>query len=168
MLHKRIDKIATYFQGMEITNGVLIIKVIFEEKCGTFPSENERVKVAPSQEVANEWYYYADYSVVPMDEVFDLIEETIEMNRSAAAKLELLSTKFEELKILFSKEPLERLLTLEFTMKDVAPKKPTKKKNTSIKKKKTDVLEVIPTDETMLAQATAPVEINGNVTYVSQ
>ena len=166
MLHKRIDKISPYFQGMEITNGVLIVKVIFEEKWGTFPSEDERVKVAASQEVANEWFYYADYSVVPMDEVFDLIEETIAMNKSAAAKLELLSTKFEELKLLFSKEPLEKLLTLEFVMKDITPKKNAKKKTRS-KKRKSDV-EQIPQEDELPAQATAPLGINESVMYVTQ
>ena len=120
---------------MEITNGTLIVKVLFENKWGTYPSQDERVKVAPSQEVPNEWFYYADYSVVPMEEVFDLIDETIEMNRSAAMKIELLSAKFEELKLLFSKEPLERLQTLTFTMKDVVKSKSTSKRKTSRKPK---------------------------------
>lgn len=135
MLQKRIEKLHPYFQSMEITNGTLIVKVLFENKWGTYPSQDERVKVAPSQEVPNEWFYYADYSVVPMEEVFDLIDETIEMNRSAAMKIELLSAKFEELKLLFSKEPLERLQTLTFTMKDVVKSKSTSKRKTSRKPK---------------------------------
>ena len=135
MLQKRIEKLRPYFQSMEITNGTLIVKVLFENKWGTYPSQDERVKVAPSQEVPNEWFYYADYSVVPMEEVFDLIDETIEMNRSAAMKIELLSAKFEELKLLFSKEPLERLQTLTFTMKDVVKSKSASKRKTSRKPK---------------------------------
>ena len=160
MLQNRIEKISPYFQGMEITNGILIIKVIFEDKWGTFASQDERVKVAKSQEIANEWFYYADYSVVPMEEVFDLIDETIEMNKSAAMKLELLSAIFEELKILLSKEPLERLQTLTFTMKDnIKPKTTNKRKGNKKPKASTPKAEIKELESSISTNEDANVEI---------
>ena len=53
--------------------------------------------------------------------MFDLIDNTIEMNVSAEAKLELLNTKFDELKHLFATEQLEKLQTLTFVFNE--PKK---------------------------------------------
>lgn len=134
MLQKRISGLSPYFRGMEITNGILIVKVLYEDKWGAYPSEDERVKIAKSEEMPNEWFYYADYEVVPMDEVFNLIEETIHMNKSAEKKLELLSQRFEELKTLFATESLERLETLHFVL-DAEPKTKTKRKSSPKKKK---------------------------------
>lgn len=134
MLQKRISGLSPYFRGMEITNGTLIVKVLYEDKWGAYPSEDERVKIAKSEEMPNEWFYYADYEVVPMDEVFNLIEETIHMNKSAEKKLELLSQRFEELKTLFATESLERLETLHFVL-DAEPKTKTKRKSSPKKKK---------------------------------
>ena len=128
-LQDRFKNNAAYFRGMEVINNTLIIKVQYQPKWGVFPSEDETIKVAKSEEVPNEYFYYADYMTVTIDSVFDLIEATIEMNLSAAAKIELLNEKFEELKQLFASESLERLQTLTFTMKE--PKRKTSKKKTS-------------------------------------
>ena len=133
MLQNRINALSPYFKSMEITNGTLIIRVIFEDKWGVYPSSDDRVKVAKSDEIPNEWFYYADYEIVPINEVFDLIEDTIQMNRSAERKLDMLSERFEELKTLFATESLERLETLRFVLDDITEK--PKKKKTSNKKK---------------------------------
>jgi hypothetical protein len=125
-LQDRLKNNAPYFRGMEVINDTLIIKVQYQPKWGVFPSEDETIKVAKSEEVPNEYFYYADYMTVTIDSVFDLIESTINMNLSAAAKIELLNEKFEELKQLFASESLERLQTLTFTMKE--PKKRANKK----------------------------------------
>ena len=69
---------------MSITaNGILIIKVQFEEKWGVYPNQAETIKVAKSTETPNEWYYYGDFEVISFDEIFDLIEDTVIINSSA-------------------------------------------------------------------------------------
>ena len=93
MLQDRIKKNAKYFRGMEMTNGILIVKVLYEDKWGVYPKEDESVKVAKSTELPNEWYYYGDFDVITFDDVFDLIEETVEMNINAAKKIDLLNQK---------------------------------------------------------------------------
>ena len=40
-LQERIKDNALYFRGMEMTNGILIIKVQFEEKWGVYPNQAE-------------------------------------------------------------------------------------------------------------------------------
>lgn len=44
-LQERIKDNALYFRGMEMTNGILIIKVQFEEKWGVYPNQAETIKV---------------------------------------------------------------------------------------------------------------------------
>lgn len=116
MLQERINKISQYFRSMEMTNGVIIIKVQYNNKWGVYPSDDNKIKVAKSEDTPNEWFYYGNFNDITVDDIFDLIENTIEMNLSAAAKLELLNSKFEELKNLFATESLERLSTLKFVL----------------------------------------------------
>ena len=101
---------------MEMTNGIIIIKVQYNNKWGVYPSDDNKIKVAKSEDTPNEWFYYGNFNDITVDDIFDLIENTIEMNLSAAAKLELLNSKFEELKNLFATESLERLSTLKFVL----------------------------------------------------
>ena len=83
MLQDRINKIKEYFRGMEITNNTYIIKVAYKDKWGVFPSEDNNIKVCKSEDAINEFFYYANYTTVNIEDIFNLIEETIEMNISA-------------------------------------------------------------------------------------
>lgn len=125
-LQERIKKIEHYFKGMEIVNDTVIIKVLYGNKWGAYPSQDDHIKVAKSEELANQWFYYADYTHTVIDEIFDLIDETIDMNLSAIERLELFNTKNSELRELFVNEPLSKLKTLTFTFHE--PKKTKKKK----------------------------------------
>ena len=138
-LQERIKKNEVYFRGMEIVNNTAIIKVLYGEKWGAYPSQDEKIKVAKSEEVPNEWFYYSDYTYTVIDEIFDLIEETIDMNLSAIERLGLFNQKMEELKELFANEPLPKLKTLTFHFEEEKSKRNNRKK----KKNK----EEIPTDE---------------------
>lgn len=144
-LQDRLKNNASYFRGMEVVNNLLIVKVQYQPKWGVFPSEDETIKVAKSEEVPNEWFYYADYATVTIDDIFDLIESTVEMNLSAVAKIELLNAKFEELKLLFAAEPLEKLETLTFVMKE--PKIKRKTVNKKNKSEKNNIQEPIVQEE---------------------
>jgi hypothetical protein len=127
-LQERIKKNEVYFRGMEIVNNTAIIKVLYGEKWGAYPSPDEKIKVAKSEEVPNEWFYYSDYTYTVIDEIFDLIEETIDMNLSAIERLGLFNQKMEELKELFANESLSKLKTLTFHFEEEKPKRNKKKK----------------------------------------
>ena len=127
-LQERIKKNEVYFRGMEIVNNTAIIKVLYGEKWGAYPSPDEKIKVAKSEEVPNEWFYYSDYTYTVIDEIFDLIEETVDMNLSAIERLGLFNQKMEELKELFANEPLPKLKTLTFHFEEEKPKRNKKKK----------------------------------------
>ena len=65
--------------------------------------------------------------------MFDLIEETIRANNEIVLKLQLLKTKVEELKELFSQLPYDELKTIKFVTESV---KTTKGRKKNIKKEK--------------------------------
>lgn len=114
MLQEKIDKISKYFKSLEINNGILILKVQFPSKWGVFPSDDEKIKVAKSEETPNEWFYYGDYGVISFDEIVDFVQNTINVNLSAEEKLKLLNEKFDELKTIFANESLDNLKNLKF------------------------------------------------------
>jgi hypothetical protein len=133
MLQDRIKKNEEYFRGMEMSNGIVIIKVQYGDRWGTFNGDDDKIKVVKSETNPNEWFYYADANEVDFEDIFDLIEKTIEMNLSVSAKIELLREKVDELKQIFSNESLAKLKTLKFVMNDVSDK-PKKRKYTRRKK----------------------------------
>lgn len=136
MIQNRIKNLFPYFKSVEIIGGTLIVKVNYEDKWSVFPSSDGMIKVAKSKENKNEWYYYTTYDDNAIDMIFDLIEETIKLNLSALAKLELYNEKVNELKDLFANESLDRLANLQFVIGK-------KKRNSTTKKdKKTEQMEV--------------------------
>ena len=142
MLQDRIKRISQYFRGIEMTGGLFIVKVQYKEKWADYPTQDmETIKVSSSDDEPNVWFYYAQADTVDMEMIFDLIEETIEMNESVRLKIELLKQKVEELKVLFDTEPLNKLELLEFTFKQEIGEK-TKSKRKYNKKKKEDVVVV--------------------------
>lgn len=142
MLQDRIKSNAEYFRGMEIRNGIVIVKVLYKDRWGAYPSNDEKIKVAKSDEVPNEYFYYGDFPDISFDDVFDLIENTIEMNLNAIAKIELLNAKFEELKNIFATESLDKLKTLYFAFENVKPSKPKRKYNKKKKENNENIIEV--------------------------
>ena len=140
MLQERIKKIAQYFRGIEMRGGLYIVKVQYKDKWGAYPTANgTTIKVAKSEDEVDVWYYYAQAEEVDMELIFDLIDETIEMNESVRLKIELLKRKVEELKTLFDNEPLAKLERLEFTF---APEPKQKKKTNKKKQVKKDIVPI--------------------------
>ncbi len=135
MLQDEILKLGEYFQSIEYYGKALIVKVAFPSKWSVFPSEDGEIKPAKG-DVEGVYFYYGDSEKgVKLEGIFDLINKTIEMNKSVAMKIELLKTKIEELKELFADTPLEELKNLKFVIE-----KP-KKKRTYKRNKKEEKIE---------------------------
>lgn len=140
MLQNKIELIKPYFRSLETYNDALIIRVQFPPKWAVFPSDDGKIKAAPSDQKAYEYFYYGDSNKVSLDDIFDFIKETIEVNQSIEEKAKLLVEKTKELQELFETTPLEKLKTLNFVMKDIIKSK-AKRKYTRRKKAKEDVKE---------------------------
>ena len=143
-----ISKIGEYFEGIERYNDALIVRVKLPERWGVYPSSDERIKVAPSEEVPNEYYYYGSSNDVNLEDIFQLIIETIQMNKDVLLKIELLKEKVQELKELFDTKPLEELKTLKFVTEQ--PKKTKVKRKYTKKKKEAEIEDKQPIDESVV------------------
>ena len=140
MLQDKIELIKPYFRSLETYNDALIIRVQFPPKYAVFPSDDGKIKAAPSDQKAYEYFYYGDGNEVSLEDIFDFIKNTIEVNQSLEIKAKLLVEKAKELQELFEVTPLEKLKTLKFAMEDV--KKPkAKRKYTKRKKAQENVKE---------------------------
>lgn len=140
MLQDEILKLGDYFRGIEYFNDALIVKVNFPERWQVYPSIDGNIKPAKSDNAVGEYFYYGDMNKVSLDDIFGLIEETIEANKDAELKIQFLNEKVIELKELFKREPYERLSRLKFVIEDEVKEKKTKRKYTK-KKKEEEITE---------------------------
>lgn len=136
MLQDKINEISPYFQSLETYNEALIVRVKFPEKWKVFPSEDNKIRPARSEKKPFEYFYYGDSGQIALEDIFDFIKETIEINKSIEIKAKLLVQKIKELEELFEITPLEELKTLEFKVsskKTKVKRKTAKKANKSLK-----------------------------------
>lgn len=140
MLQNKIELIKPYFRSLETYNDALIIRVQFPKNWAVFPSDDGKIKAAQSDQKAYEYFYYGDSNKVSLDDIFDFIKETIEVNQSIEEKAKLLVEKTKELQELFETTPLEKLKTLNFVMEDIKKTK-AKRKYTRRKKVQENVKE---------------------------
>ena len=144
-LQERMNDMKPYFRGIEMYNEALIVRVIFPSKWKAYNSNDGRIKATPSENVANEYYYYANSENTSYEDMFDLIEETIKANNDIVLKMKLLRDKVEELKELFSKLSYDELVTLKFVTEEAKKEKP-KRKYTKKKKVAEKTQEELQTD----------------------
>lgn len=133
-----INKIKDYFVSMEMYDGNWVVCVKFKPKWGAYSSEDGRIKVGPDDKVPDLWWYYGASNDVDIDEIINLINETVETNLEAIKKVELFKLKAGELKQIFSDETIsfKKLQTLKFVFDDnpVESVKQEPKKRVSSKK----------------------------------
>jgi hypothetical protein len=139
MLQDEIMKLGDYFRGIEYFNDALIVKVNFPPRWQVYPSIDGNIKPAKSDNTTGEYYYYGDMNKVSLDDIFALINETIEANKDAESKIQLLNEKVNELKELFKRETFERLSNLKFVIEEPKQEKP-KRKYTRKKKVEEEVV----------------------------
>ena len=152
MLQDEIMKLGYYFRGIEYYNDALIVKVNFPPRWQVYPSKDGNIKPAKSESNAGEYYYYGNMNKVSLDDIFGVIKETIEANKDAELKIQLLNDKANELKELFKTTPYKKLLGLKFVIEEPKVEKPKRKYN---KKKKVEEI----TTETVEAETNEPTSI---------
>lgn len=136
-LQDRIESMKPYFRGIEMYNEAIMVKVVFPDNWKCYPSDDGRIKVAQSEDPSNPnlMYYYADSKDASYDDIFTLIEGTVNANKDIILKLELLREKVDELKEIFSSRPYKELQRLEFTFKPEKKTRGRKKKEDKEPKK---------------------------------
>lgn len=149
MLQEEITKLGEYFRGIEYYNDAIIVKVVFPLRWQVYPSIDELIKPARSDQQQGMYYYYGDSNKVTLDNIFGLIEETIYANKDAEQKIQLLNQKRAELDEIFKHETYDRLVHLQFIINDPqkAENKPkrkyTRKKKQANTEQKNGINEVV-------------------------
>lgn len=146
-----INRIKEYFVSMEMYNGRWVVCVKFRPKWGAYSSDDGRIKVGPDEKQADVWWYCANDDDVEVDEIIDLIDETVQTNMEAIKKVELFKLKASELKQIFSDEntSFKKLQSLKFVFdEDVIGAVDTKAK----KSVRQDVKKAAPTKKDLISQ----------------
>jgi hypothetical protein len=142
MLQDEILKIGEYFNSIEHYGDGLIVKVTFPQKWITYPSDDGKVRV--TEKDGSIFYFGNINDGVKLEDIFALINNTIETNKSVALKIQMLKERVEELKQLFNDLPISDLENLKFVI-EKPKKKETKKravKKSTVKKKEEKKAEV--------------------------
>lgn len=99
-----INRIKDYFVSMEMYEGRWVVVVRYNPQWTAYQSDDGRIKVSRDEKKKDTWWYYATDKNVEIDEIINLICETIETNIEVVKKVELLKIKAKELKEIFANE----------------------------------------------------------------
>lgn len=133
---KKIKELGKYNITFEIKQGYYHVAVTFNQDWEILESENPSIYIEKRHGVC---HYIAQIELLDIADIFKCIDDTIRYNEDLQKKLDLFKEKTNELQEIFAKEEYEKLLTIEFTFKDVKEKKKVvrnKKKEQTTKKKK--------------------------------
>ena len=128
-IQERIKNISEYFIGMQMSteDNIVYVRTRFPNNWVISELLEDNFHVRGIQDKKNNTQFFFTNIENGFDVVFDAIDFTIQMNKSALERLELFKEKVEELKELFDSEEIEKLRRIEFTFKK-QEKKSRKKK----------------------------------------
>lgn len=144
-LQDRIKNIEEYRPDINFKDGTFILKIKFKQGWSIIePADSEEVAFAEDKTVPNLYWYVS--TIENSDMIFDVIEETISVNKEMEKKLTLYKEKVKELQDLFlSNETYERLVSLKFVIPE--DKKKSKRYQKKAEVQKNDDIEAINTSD---------------------
>ena len=139
-LQNEILSIQEYFRSVEYYGDHIVVKVEFPKRWHVYSSLDEKIKAIPDDNIPNIFFYFTNINDSSLEDVFDLIRETIDTNVNALKKVEMMKERMNELKELFSTHSIEELKGLKFVLED-SKSKPKRKYNRKKKEDNTTVTE---------------------------
>jgi hypothetical protein len=122
---ERVKALQDFRPNIEFRDDAFILKIRFNKAWTVLEPEDPK-KVAYSADENKPGLHWYVSTIENSDLVFDLIEQTIEVNKEMEKKITLYKEKVKELQELFLSDiPYNKLTTLEFTF---PPQKKAKKK----------------------------------------
>lgn len=115
-LQEKIISLSEYKLGFNIYSGHTIINVTYPKEWSVIKPENQEITFA-QDEVNTETYFYSAPITFDMNNIFEIIEATIEFNKEMEKKILLFQEKQKELQNIFIEESYETLETLTFSFK---------------------------------------------------
>lgn len=112
---QRIKSLQPYVLQMRFANGTAVVDVVFKDGWGV-PQSKFISAVKGEDKELNYYMFYTEKEDLGLDDVLDFIEQVINLNIEREKKYELLKVKTEELKEVFKKNPLNKLLGMKFVL----------------------------------------------------
>lgn len=120
---ERVKRLEDFRPAIEFRDGAFILKIRYN-KAWTVLQPYDTKKVAYSEDENRPGLHWYVSTIEDSDMVFDLIEQTIEVNKEMEKKITLYKEKVKELQELFLSDiPYTKLTTLEFTFPPQKKKK---------------------------------------------
>lgn len=116
-IEKRIKALQPYVIQIRFVKGIGIVDTVFKDGWKVPTSKVIGFEKGKDDDV-NYYLFYTDKEDLGLDDVFDYIEQVINMNIEREKKYELLKVKTEELKDVFRGNPLSKLVNMKFVLGD--------------------------------------------------
>lgn len=137
-LQERIKDLADYRPNITYKDGTFILKIVFSEHWQIIEPKDTKVVAYSKDDKIPNMYWYAS-TIEDSDKLFDLIEETIEVNKEFEKKASLYKEKVKELQELFLGDiSYDKLKSIQF----VIPEKTVQQKKTQKNTKKTKTVKM--------------------------
>ena len=138
---EKLKELSSYDIAFEVKQGYYHFSLKYPNNWNIIVSENDNIYIEQRNDVC---HYIASTDNTTIDDIFNVINETIEYNTDLEKKLQLFKEKVAKLQELFSVETYQRLKTIEF----VFPKqKKTVKKKTKQKEENVENTPILQTNE---------------------
>jgi hypothetical protein len=149
----RIQELNEYRPIIKYQDGSVILIIKFNKNWRILKPIDDKIAYAPDDKKEGVHWYVSN--IVDSDKLFDLIEETIVINKEMEKKMSLYKTMVNQLQELFLSDiTYDKLLTLRFTYDDESKRK-KKKKNSqkeeiveTVENNKNEIVENSETNET--------------------
>lgn len=123
---ERVKALEEYNPNITFKDGAFILRIKFKKSWTVMEPENPDDVAYGTDDHDKTWHIYVS-TIENSDKVFDLIDETIAVNREMEKKITLYKEKVKELQELFLSDiPYDKLVQIQFTF----PEKTNKKKKT--------------------------------------
>jgi len=121
-IQKTLDSLQPYVIGIRYLEGTPLVDAVFKEGWN-IPVE-PKIKSIKGDEGLNYYMLFSEVKGVGVDELLAYVERVIQKNLEREKKHDLLRIKVDELKEVFKKNPLQKLMGLKFTFveEDLVPK----------------------------------------------
>ena len=141
----RIKELQDYRPDIMYKDGAFILKIRFKKNWQIIKPKDEREVAYSKDDTVEDLHWYVS-TIENSDKIFDLIDETISINKEFEKKSGLYKEKVKELQELFLSDiPYDKLKTIQFVIPDKETKSKPKKNLTKVQKEKqTKLVEEMP------------------------
>ena len=138
-LAEKLAPVGAYVVDVRMKQGYNMVKVVYPS--GWIATPTDKVSVEKFPDSPNTWLYWSEKDQAEVEDIVDVVADTVVANNNRMLKERLFDSKVEELRKLFDQNGYEALAGLTFVIKPEKKKpgrKPKKEeKNTGKDKKET-------------------------------